>query len=211
MPRRHISKIRGRSQLRRRPGQREPRSITLIVCEGETEEAYFEAARVHFNLTTAEVVVADNTQGAAPISVVECAEERAEERGGYDTIFCVFDRDGHQSLDRARSKIKGLASRSRNQLGREGPMVQLSAMLRTSCHRWTVAKQTARRGVASGRAARYRGPAHVPKIAVRAIQSRELARPHDEADQVTWRGPQVWPARIRKLTGPSSLTRAVAR
>lgn len=116
MPRRHISRIRGKSQLRRRPGQREPRSITLIVCEGETEEAYFEAARVHFNLTTAEVVVADNTKGAAPISVVECAGERAAEQGGYDTIFCVFDRDGHESFNRARAKIKGLAGRSRNPL-----------------------------------------------------------------------------------------------
>jgi hypothetical protein len=86
------------------------------VCEGKTEEAYFEAARVHFNLTTAEVVVADNTKGAAPISVVECAEERAAEQGGYDTIFCVFDRDGHESFDRARSKIEGFASRSRNRL-----------------------------------------------------------------------------------------------
>jgi hypothetical protein len=116
VPRRHISKIRGRSQLRRRPGQREPRSITLIVCEGETEEAYFEAARVHFNLTTAEVVLADNTKGSAIISVVECAEERAAEQGGYDAIFCVFDRDGHESFDRARAKIRGLASRARNRL-----------------------------------------------------------------------------------------------
>lgn len=116
MARPHISTIRGRSQFRRRPGQREPRSITLIVCEGETEEAYFEAARVHFNLTTAEVVVADNTKGVAPISVVLCAEERAAEQGGYDAIYCVFDRDGHESFERARAKIKGLAGRSRNPL-----------------------------------------------------------------------------------------------
>lgn len=80
------------------------------------EQGYFEAARIHFQLTTAEVVVADNTKGAAPISVVECAEERAAEQGGYDTIFCVFDRDGHESFDRARAKIRGLASRSRNRL-----------------------------------------------------------------------------------------------
>jgi RloB-like protein len=86
------------------------------VCEGETEQGYFEAARIHFQLTTAEVVVADNTKGAAPISVVECAEERAAEQGGYDTIFCVFDRDGHESFDRARTKIRRLASRSRNRL-----------------------------------------------------------------------------------------------
>lgn len=88
----------------------------MIVGEGETEQEYFEAARVHFNLTTAEVVVADNTKGSAPISVVECAEERAAEQGGYDAIFCVFDRDGHESFDRARTKIRGLASRARNRL-----------------------------------------------------------------------------------------------
>lgn len=86
------------------------------MCEGETEQAYFEAVRILFQLTTAEVVVADNTKGAAPISVVECAEERAAEQGGYDTIFCVFDRDDHESFDRARARIRGLASRSRNRL-----------------------------------------------------------------------------------------------
>ncbi len=47
----------------------------MIVCEGETEEGYFDAARAHFNLTTAEVMIADNTKGPAPISVVDCAEE----------------------------------------------------------------------------------------------------------------------------------------
>jgi RloB-like protein len=114
--RRHISRIRRKSAFRRRAGQREPRSITLIVCEGETEEGYFDAARAHFNLTTAEVMIADNTKGPAPISVVDCAEERAREQGGYDAIFCVFDRDGHESFDRARAKIKGLAGRSRNRL-----------------------------------------------------------------------------------------------
>ena len=116
MARRAISKIRRKSAFRRRPGSRDPRSITLIVCEGETEEAYFEAARIQFNLTTTEVVVAGNSRGSAPISVVEYAEERAGEQGGYDTIFCVFDRDGHESFNRARDKIRGLASRLRNRL-----------------------------------------------------------------------------------------------
>jgi RloB-like protein len=116
LARNHISAIRPRSALERRPGQRPPRSITLIVCEGETEEAYFEAARTHLDLTTAEVVIADNTKGSAPISVVNCAEERAREQGGYDMIFCVFDRDGHESYDRAREKIRGLAARARHRL-----------------------------------------------------------------------------------------------
>ena len=68
-----ISKLRGSGSFRRRPGQKPPRSITLIVCEGETEQEYFDAARIHYELTNAEVIIADNTVGSAPISVVECA------------------------------------------------------------------------------------------------------------------------------------------
>jgi hypothetical protein len=98
VPRRHISNIRSKSAFRRRPGQREPRSITLIVREGETEQAYFEAVRILFQLTTAEVVVADNTKGAAPISVVECAEERAAEQGGYRSW-------GRLSVPRRRQRL----------------------------------------------------------------------------------------------------------
>jgi len=77
---------------------------------------YFQAARSHFGLTTTEVVVADQTKGSAPISVVDYAQERAHERGGYDHIFCVFDRDDHESFDRARAKIHELANRARNPL-----------------------------------------------------------------------------------------------
>lgn len=108
-----ISKLRGRESFRRRPGHKPPRSITLIVCEGETERVYFDVVRIHFGLTNAEVVIADNTAGPAPISVVECAEKRGKERGGYDKIFCVFDRNGHTSFDKARRKIKSLANRKR--------------------------------------------------------------------------------------------------
>ena len=111
-----ISHLRGSRSFRRKPGQKPPRSITLIVCEGETEQEYFEAARIHYGLTTAEVILAENTKGPAPISVVECAEERCAERGGYDRIYCVFDRDGHESFHRAREKIKALAGRKRKSL-----------------------------------------------------------------------------------------------
>lgn len=75
---------------------------------------YFEATRGHFGLTTAEVVVADKTKGSAPSSVVDYAHERAREPGGYDHIFCVFDKNGHESFDRARTKIHELANRARN-------------------------------------------------------------------------------------------------
>jgi hypothetical protein len=86
------------------------------VCEGETEQEYFNVARIQYGLTTAEIVLAENTKGPAPISVVECAEEKSGERGGYDKIYCVFDRDGHESFDRAREKIRGLAGRKKKPL-----------------------------------------------------------------------------------------------
>ena len=111
-----ISKRRGNQSLRRRPGQKLPRSITLIVCEGETEQAYFEAARIRYQLTQAEVVLDDNTEGPAPISVVRCAEKKSAERGGYDHVFCVFDRDGHESFQRARERINSLATRAQKPL-----------------------------------------------------------------------------------------------
>ena len=114
--RKPISILRGKANLQRRFGRRPPRSVTLIVCEGHTEREYFEAARIHYKLTTAEVIVAENTVGPAPISVVECATERAMERGGYDTVFCVFDRNGHESFQRARDTIGTLAARKRHPL-----------------------------------------------------------------------------------------------
>lgn len=109
MPR--LSPIRRDSRLRRRPGNRPPRSVTLIVCEGETELEYLTALCNRLGLRPTEVILAENTEGSAPISVVTCAERRAKEWGGYDHIFCVFDRDSHESFERARSRIRQLASR----------------------------------------------------------------------------------------------------
>ncbi len=111
-----ISPLRGSDSFRRRPGQKPPRSITLIVCEGETEQEYFKAARVRYELSTAEIILAENSEGPAPISVVKCAEEKCGEPGGYDRVFCVFDRDGHESFERARARIKTLASRKKKPL-----------------------------------------------------------------------------------------------
>jgi hypothetical protein len=114
--RRRISRPRRTDSFRRASGNKPPRSITFIICEGEAEKTYFNAARIRYGLTTAEVVLPDNTAGSAPISVVRCAEARGREPGGYDTIFCVFDRDGHESFDRARERIRTLAGRTRNPL-----------------------------------------------------------------------------------------------
>jgi hypothetical protein len=114
--RKPVSHLRGADSFRRKPGRKAPRSVTLIVCEGETEQVYLEAARIKYALTTAEIILAENTIGPAPISVVRCAESKFAEPGGYDTIFCVFDRDGHESFDRARERINTLAKRKNQPL-----------------------------------------------------------------------------------------------
>ena len=60
--------------------------------------------------------MAENTVGSAPISVVQCAEKKCAERGGYEKVYCVMDRDGHESFDQARATIKALAGRTRKPL-----------------------------------------------------------------------------------------------
>ncbi|MEN9418495.1 MAG: hypothetical protein RI988_2115 [Pseudomonadota bacterium] len=109
MPR--FAPIRRDGGLRRKAGRRAPRSITLIVCEGETELEYLQVLRGRLGILPAEVILADSTEGSAPINVVACAERKAKERGGYDHIFCVFDRDFHTSFERARERIRYLATR----------------------------------------------------------------------------------------------------
>lgn len=116
MARRYISRLRSRDDFRRKAGLRTPRSITLIVCEGETEQLYFQAARLHFGLTNAEVVIADNATDSAPISVVKLAEAKCREPGGYDKVFCVFDRDDHKSFSQARDRVTELRTRAENPL-----------------------------------------------------------------------------------------------
>jgi hypothetical protein len=111
-----ISRPRSTASFRRRPGNKPPRSITLIVCEGETEREYFDAARAHYGLSRTEVVIAENTEGSAPISVVKCALKKSGEAGGYDWIFCVFDRDDHESFQRARKAIDTLSRRKKKPL-----------------------------------------------------------------------------------------------
>lgn len=100
-----VRRTRSTQSLRRKPGRRAPREITLIICEGESERVYFDALRNHLRLSNTEVSF-PCPQGSAPINVVKCAEQKAKERGGYESIWCVFDRDEHESFDRARVKLQ---------------------------------------------------------------------------------------------------------
>jgi len=103
------SAVRNTKSLRRKHAGRTPRSTTLIVCEGETEEIYFTIVHSHYKLST--VVIAPASTESAPIQVVQHAKEQNDKDGGYDKIFCVFDRDDHASFDQALEEIDNLSSR----------------------------------------------------------------------------------------------------
>jgi hypothetical protein len=93
---------------------RKPDKRVLIVCEGqETERRYFNRLVQMLELASVDVDVIDEC-GSAPISVVEFAEEKAileggPQQGGYDFIYCVFDRDEHESFDRAIARVSQIS------------------------------------------------------------------------------------------------------
>lgn len=96
--------------LKRRQAKRAPYEKVLIVCEGEkTEPNYFRELRDHNRLNTANVVVSGDC-ASAPIRVVEEAKRlyREAQRKGdsYDRVYCVFDKDTHDTYERALDTIR---------------------------------------------------------------------------------------------------------
>ena len=86
---------------------REPYDVVLIVCEGEkTEPYYLESFRNNLRLSNTNIRICGRECGSAPISVVNYAlKEFHANKGGYNKVFCVFDKDKHASYDEAIVKI----------------------------------------------------------------------------------------------------------
>lgn len=83
----------------------------LIVCEGEaTEPHYFNGLKNVERLPTAHVEVWGEQCGSDPLSVVEfAATQYAEETlDRYDRVFCVIDRDRHDTFKPAVARVKEL-------------------------------------------------------------------------------------------------------
>lgn len=106
----HKRKARKAVDIERSSAKRKPYDRVLIVCEGEkTEPYYFEEMKVVLDLDSANIRI-DGSCGSSPKSVVEHAMtlfERAKDKGEqYDRVFCVFDRDQHETFDEAIAKVK---------------------------------------------------------------------------------------------------------
>lgn len=106
---RRIPRGRSSRELRRAPETIDIKERILIVCEGEkTEPRYLNNLIRQLRVSTAEVRV-HGKGGSAPISVVEHAEKILEQDPDFKTVFLVFDRDRHESYNRAINKCKSLA------------------------------------------------------------------------------------------------------
>lgn len=91
---------------RRREAVREPYDVALIVCEGKkTEPEYFEALKKACRLNGANIKIVPGDYGNDPVSIVKYAREYRKTGGGFDRMFCVFDRDGHANYRQALEMI----------------------------------------------------------------------------------------------------------
>lgn len=105
----HLKKERKARELARQINKRSPYDSVLIICEGEkTEVNYFRNLISIYRLNSANVEVLPCKKGSAPISIVDYAVERSKSQPYLDRVYCVFDRDNHNSFDQAIEKLKRL-------------------------------------------------------------------------------------------------------
>lgn len=101
-------KFRKSKELTRTKAKRSPYATIVIICEdSKSVPYYFNELKKHFRLNTANIHIIPS-KGSAPISVVEHSVEIARSTSDIDYIACVFDRDHHESYERAVNKLKAV-------------------------------------------------------------------------------------------------------
>lgn len=101
-------KFRSAKDLARTKAKKSPYATIAIVYEdSKSSPSYFNELKKYFRLNTANIIIV-SSKGSAPINVVEHAIEIAKTTPGIDHIACVFDRDAHESYERALNKLNGV-------------------------------------------------------------------------------------------------------
>lgn len=105
----HKRKAKAADKLERRKAKRDSYDKVLIVCEGgKTEPNYFIELVDHYEINSANVAI-DGSCGSSPRSVYERAHSlyQAEAIKGdpFDRVYCVFDKDSHDTYDETLTRI----------------------------------------------------------------------------------------------------------
>ncbi|WP_409439200.1 RloB family protein [Psychromonas sp. GE-S-Ul-11] len=105
----HKRKAKKTKDLQRKKSQRASYDKILIVCEGEkTEPNYSTDLVCYYKINTANVAI-DGSCGSSPRSILKRAEDLAKNESkkgdGFDRIYCVFDKDNHETYDETVDKI----------------------------------------------------------------------------------------------------------
>jgi hypothetical protein len=95
---------------KRKKGHRKGSNATLVVCEGYTEENMVNREKNRRKISAMTIV---NMKGGSPDEIVETAKRKFFEDGGYDKVFCIFDRDKHGSFTNALQEIQNLSGHKR--------------------------------------------------------------------------------------------------
>jgi hypothetical protein len=105
----HKRKAKQAKALSRKVDKRDGYDKVLIVCEGEkTEPNYFQALIRYYKINSANIAIYCDG-GSSPINIVDralhlyqCEEKKSLK---FDRVYCVFDKDSHESYDRAVFKV----------------------------------------------------------------------------------------------------------
>jgi hypothetical protein len=80
----------------------------LIVCEGKTEQAYFNGFRKNLRLSGISVEIPKDPGGTSPKNLLDYAKEAYAKDNDYDRLYCVFDRDRHSTYSSTQNEIDRL-------------------------------------------------------------------------------------------------------
>lgn len=101
--RNHISTLDAGRRSQRQARQQPQRQVILIVCEGQTEEAYFRAVKACYRRsTTVNIKIARDRSD--PVRVVEKGI-RDNKNSDFDRVFCVVDGDKPDRTALARKRV----------------------------------------------------------------------------------------------------------